>query len=57
MIPARQLTAITGPSGAGKSTLADLIMGLLMPDRGQVLIDGEPLAGPRLHAQVLQSVF
>ena len=49
MIPARHLTAITGPSGAGKSTLADLIMGLLTPDRGQVLIDGAPLAGPRLH--------
>ncbi|MGO9174588.1 MAG: ABC transporter ATP-binding protein [Desulfobaccales bacterium] len=49
MIPARQLTAITGPSGAGKSTLADLIMGLLVPDRGQVLIDGVPLEGPRLH--------
>jgi len=49
MIPARQLTAITGPSGAGKSTLADLIMGLLAPDEGQVLIDGVPLAGARLH--------
>jgi len=49
MIPARRLTAITGPSGAGKSTLADLIMGLLVPDQGQVLIDGAPLEGPRLH--------
>ncbi len=49
LIPARQLTAITGPSGAGKSTLADLIMGLLTPDQGQVLIDGTPLTGPRLH--------
>jgi len=49
IIPARQLTAITGPSGAGKSTLADLLMGLLLPDEGRVLIDGAPLAGPRLH--------
>jgi ATP-binding cassette subfamily C protein len=49
MIPARQVTAITGPSGAGKSTLADLIMGLLAPSQGQMLIDGVPLAGPRLH--------
>jgi ATP-binding cassette subfamily C protein len=49
MISARQLTVITGPSGAGKSTLADLIMGLLVPDLGQVLIDGTLLAGQRLH--------
>jgi ATP-binding cassette subfamily C protein len=49
VIPARQLTAITGPSGAGKSTVADLLMGLLAPDEGQVLIDGAPLAGAGLH--------
>jgi ATP-binding cassette subfamily C protein len=44
-IPARGLTAIIGPSGAGKSTLADIILGLLAPDSGQVLIDGKPLDG------------
>jgi ATP-binding cassette subfamily C protein len=49
-IPARRMMAIVGPSGAGKSTLADLLMGLLAPDQGQILIDGEPLEGQRLHA-------
>jgi ATP-binding cassette subfamily C protein len=49
-IPARQVTAICGPSGAGKSTLADLLLGLLQPSAGRILIDGEPLAGSRLHA-------
>lgn len=48
-IPAQQVTAICGPSGAGKSTLADLLLGLLTPSAGQILIDGEPLAGGRLH--------
>jgi ATP-binding cassette subfamily C protein len=49
-IPARRVTAICGPSGAGKSTLADLLLGLLQPSAGRILIDGEPLSGPRLHA-------
>ena len=32
-----------GLSGAGKSTTADLVMGLLSPEEGQILIDGVPL--------------
>lgn len=47
VIPAGKMTAIVGRSGAGKSTLADLLMGLLEPERGTVLIDGEPIAGAR----------
>jgi len=49
-IPARRMTAIVGPSGAGKSTLADLMMGLLVPDEGRILIDGQSLSGERLHS-------
>jgi len=30
-----------GPSGSGKSTLVDVILGLLTPEAGQVLMDGE----------------
>lgn len=36
-------TAIVGLSGAGKSTVCDLIMGLIKPDDGQILIDGNQL--------------
>lgn len=48
-VPAGRITAITGPSGAGKSTLADILLGLIEPDRGGVSIDGVPLAGPNLR--------
>jgi ATP-binding cassette, subfamily C, bacterial len=42
-LPAGLFTAITGLSGAGKTTVADLVIGLLQPQEGQVLIDGIPL--------------
>ena len=38
-----ELIGIVGASGAGKSTFADLLLGLLEPQQGQILIDGTPL--------------
>jgi ATP-binding cassette subfamily C protein len=49
IIPAREVIALCGPSGAGKSTTADLVLGLLTPTGGRVLVDGQPLAGDRVH--------
>lgn len=34
--------AIVGPSGGGKSTLADLILGVLEPDKGEIKISNLP---------------
>ncbi|MEM7643256.1 MAG: ABC transporter ATP-binding protein, partial [Pseudomonadota bacterium] len=48
--PKNSTTVLTGPSGAGKTTVADLILGFIAPDRGQVLIDGRPLAELSLGA-------
>jgi ATP-binding cassette subfamily C protein len=50
VIYAQQTTAIVGSSGAGKSTLADLLMGLLTPDAGEILIDGQPLEPQQIHS-------
>ena len=38
--------AVVGDSGAGKSTLADLVLGLLEPEDGEILIGGAKLDGP-----------
>lgn len=36
---------ITGPSGAGKTTFADLLIGLLEPQSGEITVGGTPLRG------------
>ena len=43
-------TAIVGPSGAGKTTLADILLGLLVPQVGQIFLDHHPLRTDHLHA-------
>jgi len=42
-VPAGSFTAIMGLSGAGKTTIADLIIGLLRPQQGEILIDNVSL--------------
>ena len=49
-IPARNTTAIVGASGAGKSTIADLILGLIVPEAGDVRIDDAPLTPSLAYA-------
>jgi NitT/TauT family transport system ATP-binding protein len=41
-----QIVALIGPNGSGKSTLLRVLAGLLRPDRGVALLDGEPISGP-----------
>ncbi len=43
-IAAGSFVSIVGPSGAGKSSLLRLILGQEAPSRGQILLDGQPLA-------------
>jgi ABC-type multidrug transport system ATPase subunit len=39
-----KITALVGPSGCGKSTLLKLSAGLLVPDKGEVLYNGDVVA-------------
>src|SRR4051812_35893538 len=39
------LLALLGPNGAGKTTTVSMIAGLIAPDRGDVMVNGERLAG------------
>ena len=43
-----EITTIIGKSGGGKSVLLKHIIGLLEPDSGQILFNGQPLSGMKL---------
>ena len=42
-IPAGRIIGLLGPNGCGKSTLIKLICGLLQPNSGEILVDGNPV--------------
>jgi nitrate/nitrite transport system ATP-binding protein len=45
-----EFVSIVGAMGSGKSTLLSLLAGLTMPDRGTIVMDGEPVRGVHRHA-------
>ncbi|MCD1630738.1 ABC transporter ATP-binding protein [Marinobacter shengliensis] len=62
-IGVNQVIGLVGASGSGKSTAIDILLGLIQPESGELLIDGEPITKQRLRAWqnslgfVPQSIF
>ncbi|XKH59524.1 ABC transporter ATP-binding protein/permease [Halomonas sediminis] len=48
-IPVNQMVGLVGASGSGKSTAVDLLLGLVEPQKGQILIDDVPLTQENLR--------
>ena len=44
-----QVTCLLGPSGCGKSTTLRLVAGVDRQDSGEILVDGQVVAGPDRH--------
>jgi len=63
VIKAKSSVAFVGSTGAGKSTVIDLILGLLMPQKGSITIDGIELNASSIKSwqnhigYVPQSIF
>lgn len=62
-IGVNKVIGLVGASGSGKSTAIDLLLGLIQPENGELLIDGELLTKQQLRAWqnslgfVPQSIF
>ncbi len=57
-----EAVGVVGPSGSGKSTLVDIILGLFMPEKGAVRVDGVDLrqclpSWHRVLGYIPQSIF
>ena len=46
-----EIFGFLGPNGAGKTTTLKMIVGLLLPDRGEILVDGTDVVKDPLGAK------
>jgi ABC-type nitrate/sulfonate/bicarbonate transport system ATPase subunit len=45
-VAAGECVALLGPSGSGKTTLLDIVSGLLSPDSGRIMLEGDTTTAP-----------
>ncbi len=49
-VPEGQIFGLLGPNGAGKTSLIRIVNQITMPDRGDVLFNGDPLCSNHIKA-------
>ncbi len=48
-VGANRIVSVIGPNGAGKTTFFNCLSGIYCPDGGEILLDGQNIAGRRPH--------
>jgi lipopolysaccharide export system ATP-binding protein len=55
-LSAHSIVGLLGPNGAGKTTIFYMIAGLIRPDEGRVLFDGEDITNLPMHKRALKGI-
>lgn len=45
----REVVGLLGPNGAGKTTTFSMIVGIVLPDKGSIIFDGDNIEGLPIH--------
>jgi len=56
-VASSEIVCLLGPSGCGKTTLLNIIAGLEQPESGQVLVEGQDMAGAPVHRRGFGLMF
>ncbi|HXJ80643.1 MAG TPA: branched-chain amino acid ABC transporter ATP-binding protein/permease [Candidatus Methylomirabilis sp.] len=56
VVPRAAVIGLIGPNGAGKTTFFNVVTGLVAPDNGRIVFEGQDLAGLRPNAIVARGI-
>ncbi len=51
-----EIVSIIGPNGAGKTSMLNAVSGIVPPEGGEVLFEGQPIGGLAAHAVVARGI-
>lgn len=55
-VSAGEIVGLLGPNGAGKTTVFDVMVGITEPDRGAVLLGGQPITDLPMYQRVRRGI-
>jgi len=51
-----EIVGLLGPNGAGKTTVFDVMVGLTVPDKGEVFLDGKPITDLPMYQRARRGI-